>query len=55
MHGQWHTSSDGSQNRRSRTMPINRRGGSYDVSEAERLQQASLYRRAQPRLVESMV
>jgi hypothetical protein len=30
-------------------MPINRKGGSYDVSEAERLQQASLSRRAQPR------
>jgi hypothetical protein len=34
------------------TMPINRKGGSYAVSEAERLQQASLSRRAKPRLVE---
>jgi hypothetical protein len=37
------------------TTPINRKGGSYDVSEAECLQQASLSRRAKPRLVERML
>ena len=41
--------------RHSWTMPINRKGGRYDVSEAERLQQASLSRRAKPRLVERML
>lgn len=33
----------------------NRRGGRYEVREAERLRQASRYRRATPRLVERMI
>jgi hypothetical protein len=45
----------GSQTRRSWTMPINKKGGSHDVSEAQRLQQASLSRAPNPGLVERML